>query len=508
MALPNKLLLVLLVAKLALSVHAWIALQDVSISAGLKYFFGAKTKYGGPSIADVDGDGHQDMFFIHHDSYFIEVYFSKGDGTFSRETLTWRDSHAISPFRYSPKDRAMHFSLSQGGSNGKNPKPMNMFKVSTDKTIANVSLQFGITTNTRGRGRSALYLPLRLSITKSTPDVLVLNGPNRNFELNHQKGLAAVNGKFLDRNLRGFATERNWYAALTDVDGDGRMDVLSYHDLRLYKITGYFQLQDITASAFPPGMEMRGTVAIAELDFDNDGQWDLYVCRTRTGDLKWLSNTVQYTDYLLRNVGGRYVDVSQSAGLLQDGMSRGVTVGDFDNDGLIDLLVVKWQGPSVFLRNLGNDKFSIEHDVPARLEGAPGDMAQAVDYDRNGALDIVMSEGHTHDKSNGGFFRLFKNNLSAVASQNNYILVRVGSSPSESVSSQHAVATVFAGDIKMMRRVGPAGVAVSPSYIELLHFGLGKRTVDKVEVSWRDGSSLTIDKVETNSILTVGTRIG
>lgn len=247
-----------------------------------------------------------------------------------------------------------------------------------------------------------------------------------------------------------------------------------------------------------------GTVAVAELDFDNDGQWDLYVCRTRTGDLKWLPKNKQYNDYLLRNVNGKYFDVTKSAGLPQDGMSRGATVGDFDNDGHIDILVVKYSGPSVFLRNRGDGKFEVQKDVPKRLLDAPGDMAQAVDFDRNGALDVVMSEGHTHDETNGGYYRIFKNKLSSLAIKNDYLLVRVGSSPNFASSSLHAVVTVFAGNLKMVRRVGPAGVAVSPSNIELLHFGLGKNKLNKVQVRWYDGTTKDYYNAKPNSIITVG----
>lgn len=105
----------LILVLLASITHAWINLQDVSVDAGLKYSFGAKTKYGGPSIADLDGNGYQDLLLLHHDSYHMEVYFNLGNGKFSRQTLTWTDAHSLAPFRYQPTDKAMYFSLSQGG---------------------------------------------------------------------------------------------------------------------------------------------------------------------------------------------------------------------------------------------------------------------------------------------------------------------------------------------------------------------------------------------------------
>lgn len=491
---------------LQLTVDALIDLQDVSIDAGLDYSMGAKTKYGGASIADLDGDGYPDMLFGHHDSFFVEVYFNKGNGTFSRTTLLFDDIHGISPYRHTPTDRSLRVSVSRGGSNGLIPANIVMYSVSANKIITEVTQQANISETTKGRGRSALYLPLRLKLDRMYPDLLVLNAPNAEFTPFHQQGLEGFGGGgFLSRKLQGFEAEPNWYGTLTDFDGDGRMEVLSYQHLRAYNVTGYFTLNEVTNTILPPQLNpMRGVVAVIELDYDNDGLWDLYICRSRTGDLYWLPDNIRYDDILLRNVGGRYVDVTEIAGIPQDGLSRGATAADFDNDGHIDLLVVKFDGPSIILHNLGDGTFEKVDDLPSRLGNAPGDMAQAIDYDRDGAVDIVMSEGHTHDKSNGGFYRILRNNLSPSLDQNNYLLVRVGSSPPLTTSSMHAVVTVTTADLTMVRRVGPTGVAVSVSYIELLHFGLGQRTVQSVNVRWHDGATQKLDNVEVNTMITVG----
>lgn len=508
MPLRTTVLATVLLALLQLCTHALIKLQDVSAKAGLVHSMGPRTKYGGPSIADIDGDGYPDMFFIHHDSYFVELYFNKRDGTFSQQTLTWVDAHALSAFRHFPADKTMRFSLSRGGAYGSKPKPITIYGVATDRKISNISSTTGVLETTQGRGRSALYFPLRTRLDRGYTDVLVLNAANEQVTKEHQQGLEGYGGgRFVARKLKGFSKEPNWYGALTDFSGDGHMDLLSFQHLRVYSVTGYFKLTDVTDRVIPEELiPMRGVVAIVELDFDNDGLWDLYICRTRTGDLWWLPKNIHYDDVLLRNVGGRYVDVTKRAGIPQDGLSRGATVGDFDNDGLIDVIVVKFEGPSILLRNQGNGRFKVVNDIPERLVNAPGDMAQAVDYDRNGALDVVMSEGHTHDKKYGGYFRLFQNKLSKEARKNDFLLIRVGSSPLLTASSLHAVVIVKAGNITMMRRVGPAGVAVSPSYIELLHFGLGERELQRIDVRWLDGATYEkqLSKYDANKIMQVG----
>ena len=58
-----------------------------------------RRKYGGPSIADLDGDGNMDLLLSHHDSTFMEVYFNNGNGTFTKSTFRrWHDIHGIIPF--------------------------------------------------------------------------------------------------------------------------------------------------------------------------------------------------------------------------------------------------------------------------------------------------------------------------------------------------------------------------------------------------------------------------
>ncbi len=93
-----------------------------------------------------------------------------------------------------------------------------------------------------------------------------------------------------------------------------------------------------------PGMllcqELGGAVAV--LDYDLDGWPDLYLAQGGP----WPADPEQTTfrDRLYRNLGnGKFLDVTEQAGLGDNSFSQGAAVGDFDNDG--------W--PDVFVANLG-----------------------------------------------------------------------------------------------------------------------------------------------------------
>ncbi len=132
--------------------------------------------------------------------------------------------------------------------------------------------------------------------------------------------------------------------AILDYDNDGKMDIYFtngakfpnlkkddpsfYHCLLRNQGDGTFK--DVTSTAGLSGSNLDFSYGVAAGDFDNDGHTDLFVCNTR-------KNT------LYRNRGdGSFVDVTDSSGLGQkppDTLSVQAAWFDYDNDGLLDLVV-------------------------------------------------------------------------------------------------------------------------------------------------------------------------
>ena len=143
-----------------------------------------------------------------------------------------------------------------------------------------------------------------------------------------------------------------------DYDGDGEADLwvtnFELEDNGLYRNLGGQQFQQTTNTA---GLAGRSRLHVgfgtAMEDFNNDGWLDLFVSNGhvfyRGGQLPYL----QPPQLFLNTHNGRFNDVSASGGTYfrSSHSGRGAAVGDLDNDGALDLIIVHQNDPVSVLRN-------------------------------------------------------------------------------------------------------------------------------------------------------------
>ncbi|MBX3745309.1 MAG: CRTAC1 family protein [Verrucomicrobiae bacterium] len=131
---------------------------------------------------------------------------------------------------------------------------------------------------------------------------------------------------------------------------------------------------------------------VAFFDFDGDGRPDLLLLNG--AHWPWADpdpDRPPPRPALYRNDGGTFTDVTDGSGLDISFHAMGVACGDFDNDGLVDLLITG-VGDQRLFRNEGGGRF---RDVTAEagLEVGPtdwGTSAAFIDYDRDGWLDLFV----------------------------------------------------------------------------------------------------------------------
>jgi hypothetical protein len=128
---------------------------------------------------------------------------------------------------------------------------------------------------------------------------------------------------------------------------------------------------------------------VAVLDYDQDGNQDLLL--VNSSDWPWSDDPSPSTCRLYRGDGKfHFVDVSAETGLVVTLYGMGVAVGDYDNDGDRDIFLTA-VGSNRLLRNDGGKFVDVTSDAGvAGSDTAWSTSAGFVDYDNDGRLDLFV----------------------------------------------------------------------------------------------------------------------
>jgi tetratricopeptide (TPR) repeat protein len=209
-------------------------------------------------------------------------------------------------------------------------------------------------------------------------------------------------GRFVDvaprAGLRSVALSGG--VIVDDVDNDGRLDLVT-SSIDSCAPLRYFRRNDdgtFTDRAVPAGLGSQlGGLNILQGDYNNDGRLDILVLRGG-----W--ETPQRKSLLRNNGDGTFSDVTSASGLAKvaTGTQTAVWV-DIDNDGRLDLFAGNENGPAQLFRNRGDGTFDdIAGKAGVDRRGFNKGVA-AADYDNDGWPDLYVS-------NLGGTNFLYRNN--------------------------------------------------------------------------------------------------
>jgi enediyne biosynthesis protein E4 len=356
----------------------------------------------------------------------------------SASGITWTHTNAMSPDRYLPEtlppgcafldydnDGWMDiFLVNTGPSNFYKPKqPLHhaLYKNNRDGTFTDVTSASGIpVSNSFGQGVAAADFMNSgypgILITAYGPPTLLRNNGNGTFT-----DITATSGLAIPELTNGWTTSAVWF----DYDNDGKLDLFlcsfvqygqadrfscgdnsmgrKYYCVpRVFKPTASFLFHnngDGTFKLVSKGTDIDSSLGkalgVVATDVNNDGLMDLFVA----------NDTVQ--NFLFMNRGkGKWEEVGLAAEVAFSGSGQprsgmGVDAFDVNNDGWQDLFVANVDQEMFSLyQNNKNESFldtAHKHSVAQATRLLSGWGLKFFDYDNDGWVDAILSNGHPDD---------------------------------------------------------------------------------------------------------------
>ena len=310
---------------------------DVTKASGL---FDEMTRFGtGCSFFDYNRDGHLDLFVANYVEFDLK---HPPLPTMENPTCTYEGLQVYC------------------GPRGLKAGRHSLYRNNGDGTFTDVSEASGIAKHRGSYGMTAVTAdfdndgwPDIFLACDSTPSLLLMNNHDGTFrEEGFDRGVA-VSGDGFEQAGMGVGTG--------DVGLNGSTSLLVTHFQKeasgLYLNDGEAQFSDITTDARLAVETMYVGWGAAIADFDNDGLPDLFWV---TGNVypeiekKYPQYPLKWPRILFRNRGdGTFEELTSECGpaVGQKHASRGVAIGDFDNDGDLDILIMNVNETPSLLRN-------------------------------------------------------------------------------------------------------------------------------------------------------------
>ena len=413
----------------------------------------------GAAFGDYNNDGYPDIYVCNYGANIL--YKNNGNGTFTNVTRkakvaggnecsigavwidydndSFLDLYVGNYLAYDPEYKYFYAPDGFPGPMAYDAQPDYLYHNNGDGTFEDVSQSMGIVdTDGRAMGVGAADYD-----DDGFVDIYVANDHTLNYLWHNDGGK-----KFTDRGtMSGTAFSQAGEATVSmsvdfaDYNSDGLLDIFLSDDTycSLYENlgNGIFSDRSYAAGIASAAGQFVGWTS-SFMDYDNDGDADIF---KTNGALKHLYGQ---EDQLFENIGdGKFKEVSNDLGkyFQEEYVGRGACIGDYDNDGDMDIYIANLNSRGMFLRN---------------------------------------------NKGN----------------QNNWLIMNLIGTTSNRDGLGSRVKISSGGKIQTTQKKSMTGYLSQND--PRIHFGLGKNSaIEKIEIKWPSGKIQVLENVSPNQILTV-----
>ena len=277
----------------------------------------------------------------------------------------------------------------------------------------------------------------------------------------------------------------------SDFDNDGDPDLFIPNrtgaDL-IYRNEGNWKFSKVEVRPKLSDLDLFPTQGACVGDFDNDGDIDLYVTKALG------SANILY----LNDGQGQFTNQESDLMANVGGHSYGANCADFDNDGDLDIVINNWGAASFYLENQGKAIFKAKQlgDL-GQYNNFAGAIASS-DYDNDGDLDLYI--GHWPNKP--GKFEtnhLYRNDNAT----GNWLKIRLeGTQSNRSAigAKIYLTATINGKETTQLREVSTHHNWRSQSGL-VQHFGLGDaKRIEKIRILWPSKKEQISENLAINTV--------
>ncbi|MXX50264.1 MAG: CRTAC1 family protein [Chloroflexi bacterium] len=464
----------------------------------------------GQAWGDYDRDGWLDLF-VTGNLAPNRLYRNQGDGSFALSAHSPPLSLPDAPsggatFADYDNDGWLDLYIVNHGAN-------HLFRNQAGAGFIDVTARAGV--GDRGKGSSAAWgdydndgwLDLYVANWSCFPECEVVDFTRQADRLYHNNG----DGSFSDvsATLGYMQTLGAGFApAFVDYDNDGDLDLYVVNDKLQNEIGNLLWRNDgagcahwcwANVSAGSGANLLINGMGLDAADYDNDGDFDLYI------------TDMVYTMYLLRNDGAGFRNRAHSAGVaLNYGPDQAVGWGaaffDYDNDGWQDLYVAATNYHQTF-PELEVSFMNARPDALFRNDGAGGfvdvsaDSGIAVDLPTLGVAYADYDNDGDLDLVTGHWdsgYRLYQNQ----GADGRWLSLELRGGGAINADAVGSKVYVRAGGVTQLQ-TARIGSGLGGNNQLPLHFGLGAATSADIRIVWANGSECTIENVPANQRLRI-----